>query len=106
MAQLVAELQLNGNPIHCDYKLLAFLPDVLRLRSIHNVICVTPDELHNISISSLDTVEITLEDAKQTLIILCPTLIVFTILIIPVNEICTDNDVFLKQTDFIYLSAK
>ncbi|VDO48252.1 unnamed protein product [Brugia timori] len=25
---------------------------------------------------------------------------------IPVNEICTDNDIFLKQTDFIYLSTK
>uniref|UniRef100_A0A1I7V8D7 Leucine Rich Repeat family protein n=1 Tax=Loa loa TaxID=7209 RepID=A0A1I7V8D7_LOALO len=78
----VAELHLYGNPFHCDYKLLTFLPDVLRLRSIHDVICATPDELRNISISSLDTVEVTLEDVKQTLIILCSTLTFLTAIII------------------------
>ncbi|VDO58671.1 unnamed protein product, partial [Onchocerca flexuosa] len=49
----VAELYLHGNPLHCNHELLTFLPDVLRLRSIHDVICVTPHELYNISISSL-----------------------------------------------------
>ncbi|KAM3724332.1 Insulin-like growth factor-binding protein complex acid labile subunit [Dirofilaria immitis] len=78
----VAELYLYDNPLHCDHKLLTFLPNVLRLRSIHNVICVTPDEFHNISISSLDTVEIMLEDTKQTLIILCSTLTGLTAIII------------------------
>uniref|UniRef100_A0A0R3RP55 LRRCT domain-containing protein n=1 Tax=Elaeophora elaphi TaxID=1147741 RepID=A0A0R3RP55_9BILA len=77
----VAELYLHGNPLHCDHKLLTFLPDVLRLRSIHNVICATPTELHNVSISSLDIAETATEEAKQTLTVLCFTLTALTAII-------------------------
>uniref|UniRef100_A0A915Q0Q8 LRRNT domain-containing protein n=1 Tax=Setaria digitata TaxID=48799 RepID=A0A915Q0Q8_9BILA len=52
----VTELRLHGNPLHCDHKLLSFLPDILRLRSIHNVICASPNDLYNISISALVSV--------------------------------------------------
>ncbi|VDM99915.1 unnamed protein product [Thelazia callipaeda] len=49
----VSQLNLYGNQFHCDRKLLTFLPTILHSKSIKRVVCASPRELVNRSISSL-----------------------------------------------------